>query len=454
MKDDLRSYLNVLREEQPEELWVIDEPVALDYEMTAYAVELERDPYPPALLFTSVGGSQVPVVSNIFASRRRLARMVGLEEGDLVPGWSGIASQRIKPELASEAPVKDVILTGTDIDVRKFPIPAHFETDGGRYVSSGVVIAKDPDTGVGNLNYTRLQIKGPSSFGASLHSRGDLWDFQRRMEARGQPLEIAVAIGVHPTIGIAAAAQLPIDEDELELAGALMGKPIGVVPAETVDIMVPASSELVLEGVLEPGMREDEGPFSEYTGYSTNRSTRNVFTVRAVTHRTDMIYQDVVPGSSSEHLNLSKISRTPRSYANLKRAFSNVVDVHYPPSGTHYHCYVSIRNPLPGQAKQIMMLLFGLDMYLKLVVAVNDDIDIHNEQEILWALATRFQADHDMILVEGVASNLLDPSLRDGTGTKLGLDATRSSDFSAVRLSLPDDIRARIRRRIQERAPR
>jgi 4-hydroxy-3-polyprenylbenzoate decarboxylase len=261
---------------------------------------------------------------------------------------------------------------------------------------------------------------------------------------------VAVVVGVHPVINVAAATRLPLGDDELELAGALMGEPVDVVPAETVDLMVPAQAELVLEGVIEPNVREDEGPFGEYTGYSTDRSTRHVFTVTAVTHRQDMIFHDIVPGASSEHLNLSKVSRVPRSFAALKQAFSNVTAINYPPSGTHYHCYVSLKDPIPGQAKQVMMMLFGFDMYLKLVVAVDDDVDVYNEQEVLWALATRFQADRDLFVVEGVASNLHDPSLRNGVSAKLGLDATRGPDFAAPKMAVSDDLLKKVRARIDE----
>ncbi len=452
MSGDLRAFLQTLREESPDDLWEIDAPVSLSYEMTAYAMELERRSNPPALLFKHVEGFSAPVLSNLFASRKRIAKILGLQERDLVSQWPAIASRRIKPELSSEAPVKEVITTGNEVNLWNYPIPVHFETDAGRYISGGVVIAKDPDTGIGNLNFTRLQVKGPAMMGASLHSRGDLWNFQRRREANHKTLEVAVAIGVHPAISIAAATQLPINEDELELAGGLIGKALPVTPAETVDLIVPSQAEMVIEGYIEADAREDEGPFNEYTGYSTHRSTRHILRVTAITHRRDMIFQDVVPGSSSEHLNLSKTSRVPRVFDVVKRTFSNAAAINYPFSGTHFHCYLSLHDPLPGQARQAMLLLFGLDMYLKLVIVVNDDVDVYNEQEVLWALSTRFQADRDLFVVEGVSCNLLDPSAREGVAAKLGLDATRSPDFSAVRMSLPDSALHKVREDIASRA--
>lgn len=452
MSEDLRTYLQSLRDESPGDLWEIDAPVPLEYDMTAYAMELERRPDPPALLFKNVEGFDFPVLSNLFASRKRIARILGVGERELVSQWSTIAARRINPQSSTEAPVREVIRIGEEVNLWDYPIPLHFETDAGRYISGGVIIAKDPDSGVGNLNFTRLQVKGPAVMGASMHSRGDLWNFQRRQEERKKMLEVAVAIGVHPAISIAAATQLPIDEDELDLAGGLVGKPILVTQAETVDLMVPAAAEMIIEGYIVPEVREDEGPFNEYTGYSTDRSTRHVLKVTAITHRRDMIFQDVVPGNSSEHLNLSKTSRVPRVFEVVKRTFHNAVDIHYPFSGTHFHGYLSMRDPLPGQAKQAILLLFGLDMYLKLVVVVDDDVDIYNEQEVLWALATRFQADQDLIMVEGVICNLLDPSAREGISTKLGLDATRSHGFSAERMTLPEEVVQKVRADISARA--
>jgi 2,5-furandicarboxylate decarboxylase 1 len=451
MVDDLRSYLQYLRNQGSGELWEIDQPVSLDYQMTAYALELESQQYPPALLFNHVDGFDFPVVCNLFSSKQRLAEVLGLTEKNLVSGWPDVASRRIEPVVVDHAPVRDVIITGDDVDLWKYPFPTHFETDGGRYISSGVVIANDPDSGVGNLNYTRFQVKGKSVMGASLHSRGDLWNYQRRCEARGEALEIAVVIGVHPAISIAAATQLPIYEDELHLAGGILQKPVPVVKAETVNVMVPAYAEMVIEGTIEPEIREDEGPFGEYTGYSTDRSTRNVFKVSAITHRENPISHDIVPGMASDHLNLSKVSRVPRVFETVKKVFSNAVNITYPYSGTHFHCYLSMHDPIPGQAKQAAMLLFGLDPYLKMVIVVDDDIDVNDEQQVLWALATRFQSDRDLFRVEGVSTNLLDPSIRNGVSAKMGLDATRAPDFSGMNMTIPAALVEQVRADIQKR---
>jgi 2,5-furandicarboxylate decarboxylase 1 len=448
---DLRGFLDFLRRKHPDQLWEIDKPVALEHDITAYATELERRHKYPALYFSAVEGFEQPVVANLFADRQRIALSIGLNGSkDLVSGWLSRTAERVPPVEAEDAPVKDIVCTGDAVDLWQYPIPVHFEVDNGRYITGGVVLAKDPDTGTGNLNFTRMGVQDARTFGASLHSRGDLWDFQRRAEQRGQPLEAAVLIGVHPAISLAGATRLPVDEDEMELAGALMGQPVPVVPAETVDLMVPAHAEMVIEGVFPPGERRDEGPFGEYTGYASARSTRHVFEVRAVTHRKDMIFQTVIPGASAEHLNLSKASRVPRVYEKLKKEFPNVVDMNYPMSGTHYHCYVSMKKTMEGQPKQAAMLLFGLDHYLKLVIVVDEDIDVFNEAQVMWALATRFQADKDAFVVPDVMCNMLDPSAEGGLGAKMGLDATQPLGSEYETLQFSDEVMGRVLKGIDD----
>lgn len=450
MTKDLRSFLDFLRRDHQEDILEIHHQVNLDHDMTTYVMELEKRGKTPLLFFHDVKGFPYPVVVNTFGSRRRIGFSIGLEEKDLITGWKSLAADRIPPTVVKEAPVKEVIKTGKEIDLEEYPIPVHFEIDGGRMITGGVVIANDPDTGVGNLNFTRMQIHGKDLLGASLHSRGDLWDFQRRQGERGQPLEVAVAIGVHPAISVAGAANLPISEDEMALAGALMGESVLVVPAETVDLLVPAQAEMIIEGRILADTFQDEGPLGEYTGYASNRSTRNVIQVTAITHRKDMIYQDIIPGASAEHLNLSKVSRIPRTFDAVKSVFPNVVDMNYPMSGTHYHCYVSLDQKIEGQAKQVMLLIFGLDSYIKHIIAVDSDVDVFDEKQVLWALATRFQADKDLLVVPGLPANLLDPSMEGKVGAKMGLDATMSLDSPAVPIQIGQESIQKVRKALKD----
>lgn len=450
MHNDLRDYLKYIHDQFPEEILEISHLVSPDFEITAYALELDKLPAPPILLFNNVNGYQSHVVTNLFASPKRLARIFGTTPETLFTGWLSFAHKRIKPKIVSSAPVKEIIKTGDAIDLGEFPIPTHFSNDAGRYITAGVIFTKDPTSNVGNLSFARLQVMQKNTLGTSLHSRGDLWRYHQIQEELGRGLEVAIAIGVHPAISIAAATQLPPDEDELDLAGGILDSPIEVIKAETLNLFVPASAEMIIEGIIQPNIRVDEGPFGEYTGYASARSTRNLLTVTAITHRKDMIFQDITPGYSKDHLNLSKTSRVPRIFEALRRNFSNITNINYPHSGTHYHCYVSIHNPLPGQAKQVIAMLFGLDMYLKLVIIVDDDIDVFNEQDVLWAVATRFQADRDTIILGGMACNLLDPSAENGLSAKLGIDATFSPTKKFEKAQLPESIIMNVRKTLEE----
>ncbi len=191
--------------------------------------------------------------------------------------------------------VQDVVCTGDEADATRLPICRHFAADAGRYIGSGILICKDPDTGVRNLSYQRLQLKGPRRFGASLHSRGHIWEHLERAAKRGKNLPVAVVIGCHPAIYLAAGAKVAMDVDELDIAGSLLNKPVDLVRCKTIDCEVPADAEYVIEGEILADSLEDEGPFGEYTGYSTSRSTRNVFVVSAITHKFKPIWLDLTP---------------------------------------------------------------------------------------------------------------------------------------------------------------
>jgi UbiD family decarboxylase len=290
---------------------------------------------------------------------------------------------------------------------------------------------------VRNLSYQRLQLKGPNRFGASLHSRGHIWEHLQSSSAQGRNLDVAVVIGMHPAINLAAAAKVAMDVDELDIAGALLGRPVELVKCRTIDVEVPAQAELVLEGRILAGVHEDEGPYGEYTGYSTDRSTRNVFVVSAITGRHNPIFHDIIPGYSAEHLLLGRSAKEAHVYLRLKEMVPNLKALNFPKSGTHFHAYMSLKKTAEGQARHALMHLLGLDPYLKLVIAVDEDVNVFDEQEVLWALATRFQADTDTFMVPNVFCNRLDPSSRDGMSAKLALDATAPLTWDVERTSVP-----------------
>jgi UbiD family decarboxylase len=444
----LRDFLAALPEEQ---ILRIKEPLSLDYVPTAIVLELEKRRQTPVLYIEQPAGYDIPVVANLFASRERLARIAGAASpSEFNEAWRRAEEKPYPPAMVAGGPVQEVVQTGSEVDVSSLPISRHFAQDAGQYIGSGILVCKDPDTGVRNLSYQRLQKKGPNRFGASLHSRGHIWEHLLRCEELGRNLEVAVVLGAHPAVHLAAAARVAKEVDEYDLAGGLLGEPVELVRAQTIDVEAPANAEVVLEGEILAGVHEDEGPYGEYTGYATSRSTRNIFVVKAITRRADPIYLDVIPGYSAEHLLLGRAAKEAHVFQRLKEAIPGVRALNYPKSGTHFHAYLSLRKSAEGQARHALLLLLGLDSYIKFAVAVDDDIDVYNESEVLWALATRFQADTDLFVVPKVFCNRLDPSAVDGMSAKMGLDATAPLAWDVERTSLPtlalDEARALLER--------
>jgi len=400
-----------------------------------------------------VRGSRFPVVTNLFADRRRYARALGVGPESLAEEWVARGERRIPPVLRATGPIRDVVVTGDQVDLGALPIIRHFSEDGGPYITNGIVVARDPDTGVRNASFHRMQARGRTRLGTSLHSRRHLWDYQRRAEERGQALEVAVVVGAHPLFHFGSGLwKGPIDVDEYEVAGGFLGEPLEIVPGVTVPVEAPAEAEIVLEGRILAGVREPEGPFAEFTGYASERSTQHVLEVSAILHRRDAIYQDVVGGISAEHTTLLAVGQEARLLKVLRGHYPSVRAVSYPQSGTcRLHCYVSMKPSAEGQAKNLALLALGEDLALKLVVVVDDDVDVYREQEVLWAVATRMQADRDLCVIPNAMGAILDPSTRDGATAKVIVDATRPIGGFPRRHTLPPDAIARAAQMIANR---
>ncbi len=435
-----------------DEILYIAEPVNLDYFPTALVLELEKRKRFPVLYLERPLGFDVPVVANLFADRGRIARMAGVAPGEFNAAWLRAEERPTPPRIVRTGPVQEVVLLGDQVDATPLPISRHFQQDAGRYIGSGVLVCKDPDTGVRNLSYQRLQLKTGRRFGASLHSRGHIWDYFLRSEARGRNLQVAVVIGAHPAVYLAAGAKVAMEVDEYDLAGGLLGRPVDLVKCQTIDVEVPAEAEIVLEGEILANVREPEGPYGEYTGYSTSRSTQNVLVLNAITRRSNPLYLDIIPGYSSEHLLLGRCAKEAHVFQRLKEVVPTLKALNFPKSGTHFHAYLSLKKTAEGQARHALMLLFGLDPYAKFAVAVDEDIDVFNEEEVLWAIATRFQADTDLFVVPKVFCNRLDPSSVEGMSAKLGLDATAPPGWDVERTTLPPEALAAARKLIDQYA--
>lgn len=414
---------------------IIDEPVSRDYVLSALVMELQRRDEFPIVTLNHVSETSAPIVANLFGSPARVAAMIGATEDTYVQRAMHALANPILPTMYTEgvAPCQEVVITGDDINLEQLPISEHFEDDAGRYISSAILVCRDPDDRTRNLSFQRLQLKGKNKFGVSLHSRGHIWDYHRRAEAAGKDLEVALVIGCHPAIYLAGSARVGMDVDEYDLAGALINEPIELVRCKTLDLEVPAAAEYVIEGRILADTLEPEGPFGEYTGYSSSRSTNNVFITSAITHREKPIYLDLVPGNARDHLGLGQSFKRPFVLERLRERVPQVLDLWYPKSGGNYHAYIKLAKSADGQAKQALMLLFGLDNYVKLGIVVGEDIDIRDEAEVLWAVSTKLQADRDVFVVSDVFHNRLDPSGKDGLSAKMGMDATGFFDPNEIR---------------------
>jgi 2,5-furandicarboxylate decarboxylase 1 len=386
-----------------------------------------------ASLFPAPGGHNVPIVSGLLSQRSWMAEAAGLEQSELIAGFENACRSPVPSEETSDAACQQVV--HRDVHLEKLlPIPTHNEHDHGAYITAGLLIARRPDTGVQNVSIHRLQVSGPDRLGALLLPRHTLAFFAEQ-ERQHADLDIAIVVGVDPLTLMASQAIVPIDHDELEIAGALRGAPLPVTKCITNDVRVPAEAEFVLEGRLLSRVREPEGPFGEFPQYYGERIERHVIEIDALTHREAPIYHTIV-GGGLEHLLLGGIPREASFLSQLRRSFPCVRDVHLSRGGTcRYHLYVQVENPKPGEAKNVILGAFGIHYDIKHVTVVDTDVDVHDPTEVEWAVATRFQADRDLVTVAGTQGSKLDPSTDDGLGAKMGLDATVPTDAPEMRFT-------------------
>lgn len=441
---DLHRFLAAYREFFPQDVLTVREPVGRDQDVTAAVWALAAQGRHPALMFERVQGLDTPLLTNLFASRERVGRMLGgVPPAGIHAEYQARSRRLLVPREVGEGAVTQVVRS-EGFDLGELPTITHFATDRGPYITNAVIVAEDREGGIGNVSYHRSMLNGPREIGTSLHSRGHLWRMLRARAERGEGLPVAMVIGAHPLFMLAAAARLPYGVDERHVAGGLFGAPLEVVRTPKHGIAVPAHAEFVLEGVIDPEAKAEEGPFGEFTGYSSDRSTHNLLRVQTLMRRRDAWLLDVVGGNSAEHLNLGRIPRESEMVEKLKERFPGVTAVHYPSSGTHFHAYVALKQSRPGEARQVMLGLLGWDPYLKTVIAVDEDVDITRDEEVLWALATHFQPHLDIVMVDGLPGSALDPSASGaGTTSRMGLDATRGPHFDGIRARIDEAAMAR-----------
>jgi 2,5-furandicarboxylate decarboxylase 1 len=449
-RQSLRGFLAQLEKGLPEELLRIKEPVSTRLEITSLIYELERLGKSPVIILENVEGHTMPVVTNIAGNRRVLALALGVAPADLPTAFRDRCTRYTPVELVSRPAWHDLTIEGADIDLGRFPVPLHFAIDAAPYITAGQVTARDPETGVDTTGFHRLMLKDRNRLGVSLHSRRRMWEFHRRAAAKGQNLPAAVTLGIHPLHYMGSMVYAyPQHVRKFEIIGGLFDEPYRVARCSTADIEVPAGAEIVIEGEILADEHEPEGPFSEFTGYASFRSTENVFVAKRIRMRADPLFHSVVSGMSQDHILVSCITREGEILNALRRNLPNVTAVHVP----HTTCgafmaFISMKKTSAGEPQQAIMATLGTEFYTKYVIVVDDDVDVFSLHDVMWAVATRVRAEKDIIFIPGAKGAILDPTSDPGdfTVTKMGIDATKplGRDFAA-RLTISNEQRARAR---------
>ena len=390
------------------------------------------DGNPRAVHFKATGPEQAELVGNVMGSRRRLALALDTDERELLGTLSQRLTQLQPPVKVSsqEAPVQQVVLKGDDADLCGLPVHLQHGADGAPYISAGIDYALFPDTGFTNVGCRRIMLRGPRQAGVDLIAPSDMRAIYLEAAARNEPVPVAYAVGSHPADFLAAMVAMPA-VNELDVVGAVRGQPVPVVECVTSDICVPADAEYVIEGFLDPaGHVEPEGPYGEYVGYYGVVKRNPVLHVTAITHREDALFQTATIGgrflARTDTAQLTTVKTESAAWAALMASVREPLAVYATPSsGGMYNVRVSLRQRVPGDARNAIAAIFGSYADAKHIFAFDADIDVFSDEECDWALATRFQADRDLVVGSGFRVVPLDPSLGGArTGAKLGFDCT------------------------------
>lgn len=409
----------------------------------------------PALLFEKPKGHTIPVLANLFGTPRRVALGMGQESvealrevGKLLaslkepepPQGFRDALERLPmlkqafamaPKEVSSAPCQEVVWEGNDVDLSRLPVQTCWPADAGPLITWGLTVTRGPYKKRQNLGIYRQQVIGRNRVIMRwLAHRGGALDFRDHCEAHpGEPFPVAVALGADPATLLGAVTPVPDTLSEYQFAGLLRGGRTEIVKCLGCDLSVPASAEIVLEGVIHPGETALEGPFGDHTGYYNEQERFPVFTIERITMRRDPIYHSTYTGKPPDEPAILGVALNEVFVPILTRQFPEIVDFYLPPEGCSYRlAVVSMKKQYPGHAKRIMFGVWSFlrqFMYTKFIVVTDDDVDVRNWKEVIWALTTRVDPARDTVIVENTPIDYLDfASPVSGLGSKMGIDAT------------------------------
>lgn len=441
---DLRGFIQFLEENHPEQVIRITKEVDPKFGVTGIIDRLEKDDRYPLVIFENIKGSDIPLVANMHGEFERLRLSLGMEEGgvkEFLTEYGVREAHPIEPVIVESGPVHEVIKEGSEIDVNELPICTYHELDAGKYITAGMEVLRDPDSGINNVGIYRLMVQGRDEFGIQISETADGNYIWKKYENRGEPCPMAVVIGHHPAFFLGSLSFTPLDADELHIAGGMLKRPVQLVKCKTIPLEVPADAEIVLECEILPNLRREEAPFGEYPGTYGPQRMNPVVKVKAITHRKNPMYQNAFVGHP-DNLLLSGLVRSTFIENTVRIACPTVKGVHMPRAGRYrFICYVAIEKLIEGEAKQAAMAAFVADPFLKFVIVVDHDVDFTSDTEVLHAIGTRVRGDHDIFMVPYAKGSPLDPASYDPAGgshivTKVGIDATRKANYPAE-ISVP-----------------
>jgi 2,5-furandicarboxylate decarboxylase 1 len=420
-KQDLRELVQRLA--RSGDLVEVSRQVDVVHELAAvaHAVEEERG---SATLFRNLPDHPgVSVLSGIASTYQLIASSLETDVPGLKRMLLDSLARPLGPSHNTEDPVERIIWSGSGLDLFRIPIPTHAPKDAGPYITGGIVAVRDAESGRMNYSYHRMLRLDRTHLSIMINPGRHLDDLRIAAQKAGMTIPVAVVIGVHPAVMVAAAMRYP--GDELEIAGRLLGEPVETAPSGPNDLPIPVFSEYMLEGVIDPAQRVEEGPMGEFTGIYGLKSNEYLLEISAISHRPQPIYQTILP-AGREHKVLG--ATLPREPVLLKSALTvspDVKDVYIPPYGSGLLAVVVFDPTYEGQAKNVGLAALSAYTTIKSVIVVNSDVDVYNAQELIWTVVTRADLGRDLAVLPHFLGHPLDPAALGGLVTKSIIDAAR-----------------------------
>lgn len=456
MAKDLSGFLADYEKAYPDEVVHIEGEVDSRWEATAIVEKLERMKKFPVVVFhrvrTAEGSiSKLPLVMNIFANRQRCARVIGSTFEDYSIDFARMTSTgKRKPVIvkAREAPVKQVIRKGADINLFELPAPVHHGMDPGHYITGGYFTCYDDDTGIDNTALHRGWIKDKKEIRVflSAHTHANL--LLQRHEGMRKDMRCAYWIGHHPSVCLGAMAKITFPESHFAAAAGAYGEPLRLVPSETLgdDFLVPADAEIVIEGIMPYAERRTEGPFGEALGYFGPQQLNPFIRVTAITRRKNAFFHDLFVGHMDPLVGMNSVYIESQVYEAVKAVVPAIQRVYRPPFALS-QIYLQIKKRKEGESADALLAALSTSEYTKAAFVFDDDVNIFDEREVLWAISTRTQWDTGVTMVKNARASGLDPLASDENSvTKVGIDCTKPAPPAPFprRLFIPDKVRERI----------